>query len=122
MDRKEYHKERKQSQKATHKRVELQLTLKEYKDFCKIADREGLSPNKVILNMAVAYKNDKYYLPSGIQESLNDLSKLIRNIANNLNQMSHSANVFGEVDRNSVFAHLKQLDQNVADFVKKKLK
>ena len=102
-----YFASRRKERKLTHKRVELQLTIQEYNDFKKIAEKEGLSPSMVIKNMSIAYKDSKYYIPHSVQESLNKLSFLVRNIANNLNQMSHSANVFGDIDRDIVFKHLK---------------
>jgi len=116
-----YFSARREQRKNTHKRVELQLTIKEYNEFLKIAKQENLTTSKVIKNMAVAYKDSKYYVPDSIKQSLSKVSFLIRNIANNLNQMSHSANVLGGVDRNAVFGHLQQLDKTVSDFVKGKI-
>ncbi len=123
MDRKEYHKARKNYIKTTHKRVELQLSLKDYEAFEKLAKAEGhKTPNKLIANMAIAYRDTKFHVPASTQNSLNELSLLVRNIANNINQIAHSANIFKEVDSNAVFNHLRDLDNKVTDFVKGKLK
>lgn len=122
MDRKQYQKFKKQERKQTHKRVELQLTLSEYARFEKIARKEGASVNTVIKNMAVAYRDTKYFIPSQVKESLNTLTFLIRNIANNLNQLSHSSNIFYDIDRDRVFEHLAQMDERVQEFVKGKFK
>ncbi|MGI1671640.1 MAG: plasmid mobilization relaxosome protein MobC [Neptuniibacter sp.] len=122
MDRRSYQKLKKLERKQTHKRVELQLTHNEYSQFEKIARREGVSVNAIIKNMAVAYRDTKYFIPSQVQDSLNTLTYLIRNIANNLNQLSHSANIFQGIDRNRIFEHLAQMDEAIQEFVNGKLK
>jgi len=122
MDRKQYQQRKKQERKQTHKRVELQFTTREYAQFEKIAKKEGVTVNALIKNMAVAYRDTKHFVPAQIQESLNTLTFLIRNIANNLNQLSHSSNIFYDIDRDRVFEHLAQMDEQVQEFVKGKLK
>ncbi len=120
MDRAAYQKQVKHERKSTHKRVEIQLTLKEYQAFKRAADREGTSVNRLIKNMAVAYHDTQHFMPQELKQSLDNVGKLIRNIADNINQMSHSANLFKDVDSNRVFQHLAQLDKIVHDFVKQK--
>lgn len=121
-DRKEYLKAIKEERKTTHKRVEVQFTIQEFKEFERIAKQECLHPNTLIKNMAIAYKDTKYFMPANVLESLNEVSKLIRNIADNLNQMAHSSNIFQSVDQNLVFTHLSQLDRTIKDYVKAKIK
>jgi len=103
MSQKEYQKQHKQARKSTHRRVEVQLTLAEYRAFERIAKSEGVSTNTLVKNMAIAYRDSHYFMPKQLQESVDKLSLLIRNIANNLNQMAHSANVFHQVDESTVF-------------------
>ncbi len=122
MDRTSYQKRKKLERKQTHKRVELQLTFSEYKQFEEIARKESTTVNTVIKNMAVAYRDTKYFIPTQVQESLNTLTFLIRNIANNLNQLAHSANAFQDIDCNRVFEHLAQMDEMIKAFVEGKLK
>ncbi|OMH28069.1 hypothetical protein [Motiliproteus sp. MSK22-1] len=122
MDRKEYQKKIKQERKLTHPRVEIQLTASEYKRFEKIAKAENTTVNTVVKNMAIAYRDTKYLVPTQIQDSLNTLTRLVRNIAGNLNQLSHTSNIFRDIDQNLVFEHLAQLDKKIDDFVQGKLK
>ncbi len=117
----EYQKRKKLERKSTHKRVEIQLTLAEYRAFVRIAKNEDMSTNSLIKKMAIAYRDKVYFVPNELQASVNKLSLLIRNIANNLNQMAHSANVFKRVDENRVFQHLVSLDEQVQAFVKNEL-
>ncbi len=120
MDRAAYQKQVKRERKSTHKRIEIQLTLKEYQAFKRAAEREGTSVNLLVKNMAVAYRDTQHFVPHELKQSLYSLAKLIRNIADNINQMSHSANLFKDVDEKRVFQHLAQLDKEVRDFVKNK--
>lgn len=121
MNKKEYQKKKKLERKRTHKRVEIQLTLSEYRAFERIAKHEDVSTNTLVKNMAIAYRDTRYFVPNELRQSVDKLSLLIRNIANNLNQMAHSANVFKTVDENKVFRHLVELDKQVQKFVEGKL-
>ena len=120
--RKEYQKQKNAERKLTHKRVELYLPIAEYKTFQKLANKEQTSANTLIKNMAIAYRDTRYFMPAELKQELTELSLLIRNIANNLNQLSHSANIFQEVDKNLVFSHLQTLDSTIKNFVDKKIK
>ncbi len=121
-DKKEYLKEYGKRRKETHKRVEVKLTQQQYNTFEKVAKKENISVNTLIRNMAMAYKDTRYFMPYELKESIDELNKLIRNIANNLNQMSHSANIFGEVDQKKVFNHLIEMDKAVKNFIQGKAK
>lgn len=121
MNQKENQKRKKLERKSTHRRVEIQLTVSQYRAFERIAKREGISTNRLVKNMAIAYRDTTYFMPAELSKSVDKLSLLIRNIANNLNQMAHSANVFKRVDENLVFQHLAQLDEQVQNFVQGKM-
>jgi len=122
MSRKEYQKKVRQQRKSTHKRVEVQLTVGEYKAFEKLAKKENVSVNTLVKNMATAYRDTTYFIPSELKESLNQFSWLVRNIADNINQIAHRANLFEDIDEQMVFTHLAELDKQVKDFIKTKVR
>ncbi len=122
MDRSAYQKLKKHERKSTHKRIEIQLTLKEYQAFKRAAKKEGTTVNNLIKNMAIAYRDTSYFVPAELKQSLDGVGMLIRNIANNINQMAHSANIFHDVDANRVFQHLADLDKQVQDFIHNKIR
>jgi len=72
--------------------------------------------------MAIAYRDTEYYIPADLKNSLDDFGMLIRNIANNINQIAHSTNIFRDVDANRVFQHLADLDKQVQDFIHHKIR
>ncbi len=122
MDRASRQKLMKEERKSTHRRVEIQLTLKEYQAFKRAAKREGTTVNHLIKNMAIAYRDTSYFVPAELKQSLDGVGMLIRNIAHNINQMAHSTNIFHDVDANRVFQYLADLDKQVQDFIHNKIR
>lgn len=101
--------------------VKLTLTPSEYKDFEVVAIREDIGVATVIKNMALAYHQSNTLLSSDVEAQLSELNRLVRNIANNVNQVSHRANMGASVDINEVLAYLKQLDAVVREHTKNKI-
>ena len=100
-------------------RVTLTLSKGEYTDFSKVADKEDLPVSAVVKNMALAYLQSIPYTPTGVEEKLNDHNFLVRNIANNINQIAHRVNMDEVVSIHEVLGHLKHLDSLVREFIKK---
>lgn len=120
MDRREYQKQYKEEYNKTVKRVNLTLTQTEYSYFKKIADREGVKVGKIIKTMALAQIGKTFYQPEEIQKKLDDLIFLIRNIANNLNQIARHSNTIKIVlDENKVFTYIKNLEQSIKEHLRK---
>lgn len=118
-DRKEYFRKKKAEYRKEHKRVELQLSNQEYRQWQTIAKREKLSVNQVIKQMATAYKDNSYFIPTETNEKLSKIALLIRNIANNINQMAKHSNIFSRMVHNQrVMARLKEMEKGIADLVK----
>ncbi len=119
-NRKEYQKEYWTKYKAKKRRSQprISLTDAEYKTFRKLAKAEGISVSKLIKNMALAYQQESFLLPQPETDKLNEFVYLIRNIANNINQMAHHSNsIKAVVDDGRVFDHLKKIEDEVKAFV-----
>jgi hypothetical protein len=121
MDRKKYQKIKNSERATTHKRVELYIPLTDFKRFEKIAGDEKLTPNQLILAMATTYMTKSYFVPERLKKRLDQLRLLIRNIANNINQISHSSNIFHQAEKQRILEHLESLNGDVNDFVNKEL-
>lgn len=120
MDRREYQKQYKEEYNKTVKRVNLTLTQTEYSYFKRIADKEGVKVGKVIKTMALAQLGKTFFQPAEIQKKLDDLIFLIRNIANNLNQIARHSNTIKIVlDENKVFSYIKSLEQSIKEHLRK---
>ena len=119
-ERKNYQKEYWEQYKSQNKRVSFILKKSEYLAFSRTS--QGENKTAFIKALAISGLAGQSSIPKSLQDELQILNGLIRNIANNLNQLSHSANIFGEVDQKRVFDHLIELDKAVKDFIQEKTK
>lgn len=67
--------------------------------------------------MANSYKDETYFVPDSLKVELDQLNLLVRNIANNINQIAHSSNIFYEADQQAVMKNLQHLDHLIYDFI-----
>jgi len=73
--------------------------------------------------MALAYSQQQTLTPNAVIEELKELKYLIRNIANNVNQMAHYSNtVHALVEENEFLAEIQKLESVVKDYTNNKLK
>lgn len=123
MNDKDYHKKyRKEEYVKKAKYVNVAIPLDLYDDFEKMAKKENTKVTTLVRNMAVAYMQQKTFVPNEIGEKLDDLRFLIRNVANNVNQIAHNSNLVGKlVDENDFLMQIKKLEDAVFDYTKKRL-
>jgi len=122
MKDKDYHKAYKREYTQKHKNITVSLTLEEYEQFQKIAKNENTKVTTLFRNMAFAYMQQKTFVPFELKEDLTKVGLLIRNIANNVNQIAHNSNrIKSLVDENALLFEIKKLEDAVFDYTKKKL-
>ncbi len=117
MDRQTYQKDKNSQRNTTHKRVELYVPLAEFKTFSRLAKKEKMTPNRLILSMAIAYRDQQKLVPKSLKKRLDEHNFLIRNMANNLNQIAHSSNIFHDAEKQNILKNLQQLNDTVARLV-----
>jgi hypothetical protein len=107
------------------KRKEIYFTPGEMDDFNAVALKENTKAGIVIRNMALAYLQgnrlpeigEKKKLES-IENELHSLSLLIRNIANNVNQMAHHSNTLNYmIEEQNLLEYLQDLDKSMKDTI-----
>jgi ribonuclease D len=108
-------------QKKKYKYPEVRMTNEVHALFTAQAETEKTGVSTVIGNMALAYLQSQQP-PNAhdlreikkIKDELVSLSLLMRNIANNVNQIAHHSNTIGGlVDEHGLLQHLKKLDESV---------
>lgn len=120
---KEYHNQYKKEYSKRVKNLNVSIPLKTYKEMQDRAEHEGVKVTSLLRNMAVAYMQKTSFVPKEIEEELKQLSLLVRNIANNVNQVAHHSNIIkGMVNENDLLAEIKKLETMVHDYTLKKLK
>ncbi len=103
--------------RKSHKRVELNFTFAEYREFKTAAQKENLSVSQTVKNMAIAYQQQHYFIPTELKEKLDTLHFLIRNVANNVNQIAHRSNTLKVmVQENELLMELKKLEDMVTEY------
>lgn len=109
-------------QERTH-RIAVTLTPAEYRELTKRAQAEGVKTTTLIKNMALAYHQGQAVMPEAVQGELQELRFLLRNVANNINQIAHHSNIIHRlVDENGLLLEIQKMETTIHDFVTQKLK
>lgn len=88
MTRSDYQRDYRQSYKDHAKRVNLTLSLPEYRRVVKLASRSGMPAATYLKRTAFAALESRPELPADIAAQLVDLDRVLRTVANNVNQMA----------------------------------
>ena len=103
-------------------RVAITLTPAEYSELEKRAKAEGVKPTTLVKNMAIAYHQGQAITPEPILKELQELRFLLRNAANNINQIAHHSNTVGRlVDENGFLDEVRKMETTINEFVARKL-
>ena len=114
--KKEYQRDYSRQWRKDKKLITFALTPEEYRAFEK--HRGSLKTTTFIKSLALAGLPDAQKpVDTELLEALKDHSFLIRNIANNVNQMAKAFHTEGKVNIEIVLQHLKALDDTVQQFV-----
>ncbi|SET71209.1 plasmid mobilization protein [Thalassotalea agarivorans] len=111
--RKEYDKQ--------NKYVNVRLEMKDFKRLEARAKKLKKPTSTYLRELAFAQLDGSTIIPPEFEEGMKEHNRLIRNIANNLNQIAHQTNIFHEVDQAVVFQHLRDLDAKVQAFIEGEL-
>lgn len=113
MDRSTYQKDYRQKYKAQAKRVNLTFDVSDHRALARAAKASGEPVAAYVKRMALAAHHEtlRASVPEDVAEELADLSRVIRTIANNVNQMARHSNRIGQVlDEQEVFLHIQRLE------------
>jgi hypothetical protein len=123
MPDKEYYKHYRQEYSKRVKYLNVSVPIKTFNEMQARADKEGTKVSKLFRDMAIAYMQQKTFVPKEIEDELKQVRLLIRNIANNVNQVAHHSNIMkGLVEDNELLSEIKKLEAVVDDYTKKRLK
>lgn len=122
MDRQRYMKDYRQSYKTRAKIIKVALNKDLHAVLSARAEAEGLTPTSLVRELVASGLAGDPRVPAAVADELKTLQRLVRSIANNLNQLAHHANTVRRViDVPSVFAELKRLDTAVRAYTLKRL-
>lgn len=110
MTRDQYQRDYRQQYKDHAKRVNLTFSLSEYRGIVSSAKDAGVPVAAYVKRLALDAESGRAPVPEELMEQLADLERVIRTIANNVNQMArHSNRIAHVLDAQEVFLHIHTL-------------
>jgi len=92
MTREHYQRDYRQQYKDQAKRVNLTFSLPEYRSIARGAKTSGLPVAAYVKRLALSAHDRRAETPEELAEQLAELERVIRTIANNVNQMARHSN------------------------------
>lgn len=122
MDRKRYMKSYRATYRSRTRDVRIALGTDLYDHLKSVASAEGIPPTTLARALIEAGLHRRSLVPAAVLDELRTLERLVRNIANNINQLAHHANTVRRVvDLDAVYRELQRLDAAVRDHTLKRL-
>ncbi len=114
---KEYHKKYREEYKDKVKYITVAIPVSMYDELEKLSEIEKIKISPLIRNMALAYMQQKTFIPKKIENELKEFTLLVRSVANNINQIAHHSNTVKHlVDENAFLLEIKRLEDLVKDY------
>ena len=114
---KEYHKKYREEYKDKVKYITVAIPVSMYEELEKLSEIEKIKISPLIRNMALAYMQQKTFVPKKIENELKEFTLLVRSVANNINQIAHHSNTVKHlVDENAFLLEIKRLEDLVKDY------
>ena len=102
-------------------RVSVTLTPEEYTALKRDAKALGLRPTSLARELIVSPKGTPSTPPEAIQKELAEIRFLLRNTANNINQIAHHSNTIKRlVDENGLLLEVQKMEQAIFSWVEEK--
>lgn len=120
MTRSDYQRDYRQQYKQQAKRVNLTYSLSEHRQIARAAKAAGLPVASYVKQLSLGEAAAMRDLPEDLREQLADLDRVIRTIANNVNQMARHSHRIGHVlDEQEVFLNIHALSGELQKVITK---
>lgn len=120
MTRSEYQREYRQQYKQQVKRVNLTYSLSEHRQIARAANAAGVPVASFVKQLSLGEAGRSRDLPEDLREQLADLDRVVRTIANNVNQMARHSHRIGHVlDEQEVFLNIHALQTQLEQVIRK---
>lgn len=105
---------------AKHRKVTVTLTLAEYRTLEARAAKFSLTPGHMLLAESRAYQAQEFVPSDEMNIRLDDIRMLLRNIANNVNQLARLSNRFKQlVSQKQILQTLQRLETEAVSLIHK---
>lgn len=107
--------------KEQRKRINLSVSFSDYQKIEYLAQQMQLKPTSYTYQVLQEKLGKNPNLSPEIEKELKELKLLVRNIANNINQIAHRSNTLKVmVEENALLMELKKLEDSVNEYVTQK--
>lgn len=123
-EKREYQKQYRREYRQLKKRVSITLSNAEYEALSFVAQQEDKKVTTLVREYTLTSLSGNPRVPESLKADLKELSLLIRNIANNVNQIARHSNRIHDLvsdDEHNLLLYLQSLDRHVKQFVKGQL-
>jgi hypothetical protein len=118
MTREQYQRDYRQQYKDHAKRVNLTFSLSEYRGIARSAKGAGIPVAAYAKRLALEAHEGRSSAPEELAEQLADLERIVRTIANNVNQMArHSNRIAHVLDEQEVFLNIHALQSELKEAI-----
>lgn len=102
------------------KRINISLSADEFLKVSHLADLNQTKPTSFITQLVQHHLNKSPFISSQLQDEIKEMKFLLRNVANNINQIAHRSNTLKVmVDERDLLMELKKLEDDIAAFIHK---
>ena len=120
-DRRAYYKAYREDQKKHSHRVSVRFTPEEYKHFEQEAKARNISIKTLTQEYVLTSLSMPPLDPTPLKNDLQDLTRLIKPLADNINRMARETNMNRQLkDENELLLEIKSLDDTVRGFIQQK--
>ena len=102
------------------KRINISLSADEFSKISYLADLSNTKPTSFITQLVQHHLNKSPFISPQLQDEIKEMKFLLRNVANNINQIAHRSNTLKVmVDERDLLMELKKLEEGIATFIEK---
>lgn len=121
-ERKVYLKEYRKEYKTRVKRVEVWFTNEEYDQLKAVADHEGIKVSQLIAEEMQGFITDTQRIPKPIQDEKQEIRFLLRNMANNISQVSQYSPTLKAMIDQGLLLRVKAMEDLIENFTEERVR
>jgi predicted DNA-binding ArsR family transcriptional regulator len=102
------------------KRINISLSSADFKKITYLAEMNQTKPTSYITEIVQHQLNKSPFIPQVLTDEIKDMKFLLRNIATNINQLTHRSNTLKVlVDERGLLLELKKLEEGISAHIHK---
>ncbi|MGL1955826.1 MAG: plasmid mobilization relaxosome protein MobC [Colwellia sp.] len=106
----------------TRKRISISLSASDFKKISYLAELNQTRPTSYISELVQHQLNKMPFIPQALTDKIKEMKFLLRNIATNINQITHRSNTLKVlVDERSLLLELQKLEEGITAHIHKEM-